>query len=181
MDLTTFQAWVERKNDFMRSARSPLLGPARTGFQGLRFHPYNPALEVHAVLEMDDNRKTLILANTDGSESVYERVGWFGFVLDGQAVRLTGFARQGTVAADILPNSLFVPFQDASSGQETYAGGRYLEAHLENGSVLANFNFAYNPFCAYAEGWACPIPPTENSLLLPIRAGELNFDAGQTT
>jgi uncharacterized protein len=180
MNQTDFQDWVRRKDEFMRSARSPLLGPVRTDFQGLHYHPYNSDLEVRAIFASDANRETLVMPNSDGSESVYERIGWFRFQLDGQDVRLAGFARQGTTPSDQLPESLFVPFQDASSGVESYSGGRYLEVNLEDGAVEANFNFAYNPFCAYAEGWACPIPPLENRLKVPIRAGELNFETELT-
>jgi hypothetical protein len=67
----------------------------------------------------------------------------------------------------------FLPFMDATSGDETYGAGRYLEIEpLPGGKLLVDFNMAYNPYCAYNEYWSCPIPPKENRLSVPIEAGE---------
>ena len=67
---------------------------------------------------------------------------------------------------------MFIPFKDATNGIETYGGGRYLDAPLENGVLTLDFNLAYSPFCAYFEGWTCPLPPRANYLNVAIRAGE---------
>jgi hypothetical protein len=76
---------------------------------------------------------------------------------------------------------LFLPFRDATSGAETYAAGRYLldgtkSADLggdpERGSLILDFNFAYQPSCAFDPRWACPLAPPENRLDIPVRAGE---------
>ena len=67
----------------------------------------------------------------------------------------------------------FLPFADATSGKETYGSGRYLEVHeFRDGRVLADFNYAYSPYCAYNDIWSCPITPFENRLPVPIRAGK---------
>ena len=71
---------------------------------------------------------------------------------------------------------MFVPFRDGTSGQETYGAGRYLDAPLartpQGLRVSLDFNLAYHPYCAYADGWTCPLPPRENWLPEPVRAGE---------
>jgi uncharacterized protein (DUF1684 family) len=76
---------------------------------------------------------------------------------------------------------LFIPFRDATSGQETYVAGRYLldaakSADLGRGTtsrmLILDFNFAYQPSCAFDPKWACPLAPPENRLDIPIRAGE---------
>src|SRR5205823_4054425 len=72
-------------------------------------------------------------------------------------------------------DELFVPFRDATSGQETYGAGRYLEIHAHGDNVVIDFNYAYNPNCAYDPAWSCPLPPIENWLKVPIRAGEKAF------
>ena len=159
----------------MRSARSPLPATVRANFVGLPYHPYNPDLEFKTLLQPDPNREVLLMPTSNGSQAIYERVGWFSLLIDAQTVRLAGFAREG----DDHPEALFVPFKDASSGKTTYGGGRYLEAPLHGKMVEANFNFAYSPYCAYSEGWSCPIPPRENWLPLTILAGELLLEAGQ--
>jgi uncharacterized protein len=177
MGEANFLQWARGKDVFMRSPRSPLPSQWRSNFSGLRYHPYNASLEFQTELVPDPDRQLLVLPTSNGSEVVYERVGWFAAVIAGQTVRLAGFAREG----EAQPESLFVPFKDASSGLETYGGGRYLDVplhdRLPNQNLLeVNFNFAYNPYCAYSEGWSCPIPPHENWLAVPILAGELKFE-----
>ncbi len=76
---------------------------------------------------------------------------------------------------------VFLPFRDATSGDETYAAGRYLldsaksadlGGDLERGTLILDFNFAFQPSCAFDPKWACPLAPPENRLDIPIRAGE---------
>lgn len=75
---------------------------------------------------------------------------------------------------------LFLPFKDNTNGAESYGGGRYMDVRIsdvKNGMIILHFNKAYNPYCAYNEGFNCPIPPQENHLNLSIRAGERNFES----
>jgi len=83
---------------------------------------------------------------------------------------------------------LFLPFRDGTCGARSYGGGRYLTdtakgtfgrgLTIADGTVRLDFNYAYNPSCAYDEAWACPLAPPENRLDIPIRAGErLGADA----
>jgi uncharacterized protein (DUF1684 family) len=68
-----------------------------------------------------------------------------------------------------------VMFRDATSGKETYGGGRYLElepADLADNRAILDFNKAFNPYCAYNPNFACPLPPAENTLPMAIKAGE---------
>jgi len=74
---------------------------------------------------------------------------------------------------------LFLPFSDTTSGDGTYGGGRYLldtvkgaDLGIENGRLVLDFNFAYNPSCAYDPKWVCPLAPAQNRLPIPVRAGE---------
>ena len=90
-------------------------------------------------------------------------------MVDGEAVSLTVY-RGG------YGDEFFLPFADATTGRETYGAGRYLEVAVqEDGMHLVDFNHAYNPYCAYNPRWSCPIPPVENRLKVPIRAGEKLF------
>jgi uncharacterized protein (DUF1684 family) len=72
-------------------------------------------------------------------------------------------------------HDLFLPFRDATSGKESYGAGRYLDLHAHRDEVEIDFNYAYNPYCAYNPEWNCPLPPAENWLQVPIRAGEKAF------
>jgi uncharacterized protein len=168
----TLEEFRREKDAFFASSRSPLQGEARAGFRGLRYYPPNPALRFSVPLEVDAERTSLLMDMSTGGQRVYERLGWVTFTVDGEETRLALYAPEG----DLEPASGFVPFRDATSGKETYGSGRYLEAEVEHGIVTLDFNFAYNPFCAYGDAWSCPIPPLENWLKVPIRAGELNLE-----
>ena len=76
---------------------------------------------------------------------------------------------------------IFVPFRDATNGTETYGGGRYLldtakgadlGGDADRGTIVIDFNFAYQPSCAFDPRWSCPLAPPENRLDIAIRAGE---------
>jgi uncharacterized protein (DUF1684 family) len=72
--------------------------------------------------------------------------------------------------------TLFIPFYDETNSGDTYGGGRYMDvpkAAVNNGRLVVDFNKAYNPYCAFAEGFSCPIPPAENKLTLAVKAGEM--------
>jgi len=99
------------------------------------------------------------------------RYGFFEFDAEGQRCRLQVYRLDDS--GDSGKASLFVPFRDSTSGRETYGAGRYIDLD-ENASGIyeLDFNRAYNPYCAYGEGYSCPIPPEENRLAIPIRAGE---------
>ncbi len=114
-----------------------------------------------------DDRPTILETN-DGHQRVARRVGFLDFDLHSQQLTLTGFSVGSTP-----PGFLFVPFADATSGTETYGSGRYLDAEMSSdGSVVLDFNLAYQPYCAYSPAYSCPMTPAENRLAVPILAGE---------
>lgn len=71
---------------------------------------------------------------------------------------------------------LFVPFMDHTNGETTYGGGRYMDLNVNQidstGTLVIDFNKCYNPYCAFSDGYNCPIPPLENHLDVAIHAGE---------
>ena len=106
------------------------------------------------------------LATADGQAKPFIRAGRITFPVDGVPTTLSVFK-------DPERGRFFVPFRDATAGAETYAVGRYLDPRTRpDGTLVIDFNFAYNPYCAYSDGWSCPIPPAENTTKAPIRAGE---------
>jgi uncharacterized protein (DUF1684 family) len=114
----------------------------------------------------------VLLDTTDGKQKTFHRAGRITFEHDGEPITLT-------VLRDGVRGSLFIPFRDANAGEETYGVGRYLEPRLRpDGTIEVDFNYAYNPFCAYGDGWSCPIPPVENHLATSIQAGERKFELG---
>lgn len=154
---------------FREDPQSPLTPEQRQTFGGLSYFPDEPALVVRALPEVFPEPKLVEMETSLGETATYVRWGRARFTVDGQDAALTIYRDPGS-------GSLFVPFQDALRGQETYGAGRYLEAeHLPDGQVLLDFNEAYNPYCAYNDDWSCPLPPAENRLSVPIRAGEKLF------
>jgi hypothetical protein len=76
---------------------------------------------------------------------------------------------------------LFLPFSDPTNGIESYGGGRYLDVVTHPGKpVVLDFNFAYNPYCAYNETFVCALVPKFNRLSRAVRAGEKNFTASSS-
>lgn len=78
----------------------------------------------------------------------------------------------------LYKNNLFLPFKDHTNGEESYGGGRYINLYttdIQDGKIEIDLNKCYNPWCAYSDGYNCPIPPKENHLEMEVRAGEKNF------
>jgi len=132
-----------------------------------RWYPVDPALRVRARLEPDGSR--LAIGSTASAERAGERVGWVRFDVDGKAVRLavTRLLEPGSDQLDIY-------FRDGTTGAGSYEVGRYVEVQQDGDEVVIDFNYAYNPSCALSPFYNCPIPPVENRISVPIRAGEMS-------
>lgn len=163
-------------DDFMQfHPQSPLDDDQRDGFTGLDYYDENPALVfVAAVDPLPDDEPVIEMETSTGDTRPFRRWGTFAFDVDGEPARLT-------IYSDPAGMEFFLPFRDATSGNETYGAGRYLDNHrpgllrVDEEMVEIDFNFAYNPYCAYQSGYSCPLPPMENWLAVPIRAGEKDF------
>jgi uncharacterized protein (DUF1684 family) len=147
---------------------------AKRAFAGLKWFPPNPALQVPAVFEPIEHPAMVIIATSRGLKKEYYRVGVFRFAIDGTALTLTALAVSPDPKAG---DELFVPFRDATTGVETYEVGRYLTLPFQRAGspYLLDFNAATNPLCNYSPYYNCPIPPKENRLAVPIRAGEMTY------
>jgi len=157
---------------FREDPRSPLTDEQRATFEGLDYYPENDALMIHGVVERGgvDLDEVIEMQTTTGGTQTYRRAGIVRFEVDGVPAQVTLFT-----SAD--SHELFLPFRDVTSGNETYGAGRYLEVEPASREqlVVVDFNYAYNPYCAYNPNWSCPIPPGENWIAVPIRAGERSF------
>jgi uncharacterized protein (DUF1684 family) len=156
---------------FAHGEHSPLPADQREEFNGLAYFDENPALSFTVALTpagaADGDR--LDLATTDGATQPFLRAGRAVLPIGDETIELT-------VLRDLERGRYFLPFRDATSGSETYELGRYLDPRERpDGTLVVNFNYAYNPYCAYAEGWSCPIPPEENIVSVRIEAGEKSF------
>jgi uncharacterized protein len=168
-ELTRFRG--EKDHVFSHDPNSPLTPEQRPSFKGLAYFDENPGLVIHASVDRAVEPGEVSMATSAGDEQVYQRYGVVRFSVDGQPAEVTLYASDDS-------DELFIPFRDATSGKETYGAGRYLELHAHGDDVTIDFNYAYNPNCAYDPSWSCPLPPPENWLKVPIRAGEKTFGAG---
>jgi uncharacterized protein (DUF1684 family) len=155
---------------FRYSDESPIPADQRATFPGLNYFPIDTAYNVPASLAEDRGAEPVLIELATSRDTIdrLARVGTLTFRLGGQTHQLTAFA----AAADGL-DRLFVPFGDTTNREETYGGGRYLNlTRTPTGLYDLDFNMAYNPNCVYDARWTCPLPPPENRLSVPIRAGE---------
>lgn len=180
---------------FAQHPQSPLSIEQRGSFTGLSYFPYNPDLRIEALLKPEQATDEVILL-ADGPHTLpMRRAARLEFVVEHTPVQLVVYW------LDVYGGGLFLPFRDATCPDESYGGGRYLfdtvkgsdllrqdsefgaESKLRvegedvmqgyaGGRVVLDFNYAYNPSCAYNSQWACPLAPRENWLPVPIRAGE---------
>jgi uncharacterized protein (DUF1684 family) len=167
--MSKLQQFRQAKDQFFgRDPHSPLTPEQKDGFTGLSYFPNNPDLRLEIDLETFDEQDTLQMQTSTGDVQEYVRWGRFHFEVDGAPAELTLYLAPES-------NSYFLPFMDATNGQETYGAGRYLEVEpLPGGGFVVDFNMAYNPYCAYNPFWSCPFTPPENRLKVRIEAGEKN-------
>ena len=169
-----WKLWRETRDELFRShPQSPLPAESRAGFEGLEYWRYDPGARVLA--ELEDVEAPPQPIETSGVEPMLFRPfarAWFelrGERLSLEVHWLTGYG-----------GGVFLPVRDATSGKESYGGGRYVldtvkgaDLGEQDGRLVLDFNFAYNPSCAYDPGWVCPLAPPANRLAVAVEAGEL--------
>jgi len=146
--------------------------PRYRQYKGLRYFPPDLAYRFEVPLTPNPKPETMIILSTRGNQRRAERVGWFEFAVKGTPVKLEAVR---LLEPGVGENDLGIFFRDATSGKESYELGRYVDVKkLPNGRFLLDFNFTYNPACAYSDHYNCPIPPKANVLPVAIRAGEMD-------
>jgi hypothetical protein len=172
--MNTLQEFRLQKDElFAHHPQSPLTDEQKTGFKGLIYFPENTHLRYKVKVDEFANKERVNLQTSTGDSRTYERFGHFQFDVEGQKAELTIYSNEG---------EYFLPFADSLAGKDTYGAGRYLEIRpLSKGTFLIDFNYAYNPYCAYNDCWSCPLTPAENRLSVPIRGGEKIFVQHQDT
>lgn len=170
-----WRRWRAARDElFHEHPQSPLPPSERAAFGGLAYFDHDPALRVLAAVEPADGDRLAIAAS--GDETVFfKRFANVRFTMDDRPLRLSLFWLEG------YGGGIFLPFADVTSGAETYGGGRYLldtvkgaDLGSDGDGLVLDFNYAYNPSCAYDPRWVCPLTPPENRLELAVRGGELH-------
>jgi len=139
----------------------------RKDFTGLHWFPVDPAYRVVGRFVPYDKPRTLMIENVMGDVDKEQITGYVEFTLKGQKLRLE---------SELDGSDFEFVFRDLTSGHETYGAARFLDTTLgKDGSVVMDFNEAYNPPCAYNPYTTCPLPPPENRLPVRIEAGEKSY------
>ena len=172
-----WQTWRRQRDEIFRShPQSPLDDAQRASFTGLPYYEYDPAWRIAGELNLKVASNSFSVTLPEG-DLRYIRIARVLF-------RVADTVTRSTLSLFWLKGyggGLFLPFADASNSRETYGGGRYLYDTIKGADLgelpdrltfLLDFNFAYNPSCAYSPRWLCPLAPAENRLPFAVTAGE---------
>ncbi|MEL6591161.1 MAG: DUF1684 domain-containing protein [Bacteroidota bacterium] len=167
---------VEKEAEFKDPRRSPLRDKAPT-FEGNQYYAGNYAFRVEADVKLiEDGEPFLMPTSNPERQKTYIPYAKLHFRLQDKERTLTAYYSPQTARLPGYEDHLFLPFTDLTNGQETYGGGRYLDMRKPKGEkIWIDFNKCYNPYCAYSDGWSCPIPPRENFLEARIEAGVKDY------
>ena len=164
---------AERSRLFQQHPMSPLSSAARAAFERIPVYAYDPALRLSVAATPIDGCPETVPLGDDG-ELRRRPIARTEGLAETTGAELTLWWIEG------YGGGLFLPFTDATSGSETYGGGRYLIDAIKgadlgldsDGRLILDFNFAYHPSCAWNHAWTCPLAPEDNRLIAPIRGGE---------
>ena len=167
--------WRRGRDELFRShVQTPIEPGQRGSFAGVPLYDYDPALRFTVgTRAVPDRAPRRVEVGRDGALAMTAFATTDG-LRDALGAELTLFWIGG------YGGGAFLPFRDATSGRETYGGGRYLLDTIKgadlgispDGRLILDFNFAYNPSCSYSDLWVCPLSPPENTLAAAIRGGE---------
>jgi uncharacterized protein (DUF1684 family) len=169
-----WETWRSTRDELFAShPQSPIPSERRKVFRGLPLYDYDESLRVTAHVEPVAPQELRMPVSRD-EEMAFARCGRVTFGLLGSPHELDVFWVGG------YGGGLFLPFRDATSGDATYGAGRYLLDTIkgadlgttETGALVLDFNFSFNPSCAYDPRWSCPLAPPANVLDVAVEAGE---------
>lgn len=163
------------KMGFILDERAPL---TKDDTAYLKFFPVDEQYKVIADFKLTPDAEPFDIPTVSGKTKKYRQYGIASFSINDTTVELQVYQSLKLIQQQEYKNHLFLPFTDATTYTTTYGGGRYLDlskTDIINNKVELDFNKCYNPWCAYADGYSCPIPPKENRLPVAILAGEKNF------
>ena len=160
------------KQDFLTDPRSPL---KEADLQYLDFFPELPKAVITAEFQRTPAEQPFEMPTYSGVTRTYRKWGTASFTWGPFYSSVVLYENMTNKSNPLYKDYLFLPFTDNTNGETTYGGGRYLnmsKADTEDGKITIDFNKAYNPWCAFSDGFNCPIPPLDNKLPYAVEAGE---------
>lgn len=154
----------------------PIIG-SDTAF--VKFYPLDSTYRVIAKVEKLFTQSFFPMPTSDKSSKKAIKYASVKFTLQGKEYTLSAYQMADLMENSEYKNYVLVPFMDATTGTDTYIGGRYIDFAIpditKDNKLVLDFNKAYNPYCAFKKGFSCPIPPEENKLPVKIITGEMDF------
>ncbi len=178
----TIQAHRQKTDSLFREpGASPLPSmEVIAGFSGLSYFPIDSTYRLRVPWKRVRDATPFVMPTTGDHENQYVLFGSAFITLSGRQDTLHIYQNLDLVEEGRLEESLFIPFRDATTGQSTYGGGRYLDVPIPDSDTMEiDFNLAYNPYCVYNYSYSCPIPPPENTLSMAVKAGEKMIEIPQ--
>lgn len=167
---------AEEDKEFRDSARSPLKKDEIKKFTGKKYYAVDSSYRVIAKVKLLKGKKKVIMKTSSPKEKEFIEYAQVSFELNGKKFKLYLYQNASLVKKEEHKNNLFLPFTDNTNGSETYGGGRYIDLEIPDGkTMIIDFNYCYNPYCAFTTGYSCPVPPEENYLDTEVKAGEKKY------
>jgi uncharacterized protein len=164
-------------SDLLSEEHSPFY-KKENELKNIQFYKAKKKYRVECSFERTLNEESFDMATYSGMTKKFVRYGILTFRLDGREFRLEVYQNLMLLRMEGFKDYLFIPFKDLTNGGTTYGGGRYFDikvSDIKGDKLMLDFNKCYNPYCAFSDGYNCPIPPKVNHLDVAIKAGEKNF------
>ena len=166
---------AEVNKEFGDTSTSILPKEEVLNFKHLNYYKSNPKFNILANFKKEIGKEFNMLTSA-GKKKAFRQYGILSFKIDGQDFTLPIYQNIKLMKNEKYKDYIFIPFKDHTNGNETYGGGRYIEAKKPTGNTYQlDFNYAFNPYCHYTTGYNCPYPPEANFLDIKIEAGEKKF------
>ncbi len=173
------RAFVEKyKSDLTAGNYAPL---KKADLENIHFFDWNQEFRLAATYKPLKSDEFIEIPTSAGKIQHYIKIGYLLFEIYATKHKLSVYKSRVAIKSPGYEDYVFLPFKDASNGSTTYGGGRYIDLKMSDllaEKVILDFNLAYNPYCAFADGYSCPIPPKENHLPVQILAGEKAYGVG---
>ena len=165
------------KSDFLMEEHSPFYGK-EADLKYLQFYKPKKKYRVECTFERTSKEESFDMATYSGKTKKFVKYGVLSFNLNGQDLQLAVYQNLMLQKMEQYKEYLFIPFKDWTNGETTYGGGRYFDimiSDIKDNKLILDFNKCYNPYCAFSDGYNCPVPPKENHLEIAIKAGEKSY------
>lgn len=166
---------AEMDKEFGDTTTSILPNNVALKFKHLNYFKPDPKFNIKADFKKDIG-KEFYMTTSSGKKKTFRKYGVLSFKIDNKSFDLPIYQNIKLMQNKKYKDYIFIPFTDLTNNNETYGGGRYIEAKKPTKETYQiDFNYAFNPYCHYTTGYNCPIPPKENFLDIRIEAGEKIF------